>query len=221
MRRCTQQHAHEGDINSIRWDPSAKVCARGSAGAAAAAAGAAAPCAPGSRLSPRHRPRLHRRKPPQPPWPLQVLASGSDDGRVKLWSMTSERPLHVLEGHSGGVLAVRWGTAAAGRPSLASCSSDGTVRVWDTDSGACLHTLHSGTSAGGGMAAIAWSPDGTYLASGDEDGHVCVWSGRRGSLARRVEAGAGVYDLRWSRDGQLLAACAQQGRPILVADLKR
>ena len=104
----TLQKAHDGDINSIRWDPGSK-----------------------------------------------VLASGSDDGRVKLWSLNSERPLHVLEGHSAGVPAVRWGTSTSSRPCLASSSYDGTVRVWDTETGTCLHTLHSHTqvrpaAAGGG-----------------------------------------------------------------------
>lgn len=68
---------------------------------------------------------------------------------------------------------------------------------------------------------VAWSPDGTYLASGDADGHICIWSARRGSLARRLEAGASIYDLRWSRDGRLLAASAAEARPILVADLRK
>ena len=70
------------------------------------------------------------------------------------------------------------------------------------------------------MQVVAWSPDAAYLASGDAAGRVLVWSLRTGSVVRTLAAPAVVYDLRFSRDGGLLAACTGESHPILVADLR-
>lgn len=160
------------------------------------------------------------------------LASGSDDGAVCVWDPASGLVVAVLTGHDGGVSSVAWSPDSI---RLASGGDDGVIRIWDPARGLELAALagHGGrpmmvrllngtervwrpgpeaaakSPAGGGVRALAWSPDGDRLASGGGDGSVRVWdpSSRR-EVARRHNDrdDTGVWSLAWSPDSTKLAA---------------
>jgi len=67
-----------------------------------------------------------------------LVASGSEDGGVKLWEAPGGRLLGTLLGHTGAVRSVA--LSGDGRL-LASGSHDGTVKLWQVSSGICLRTL--------------------------------------------------------------------------------
>ena len=67
-----------------------------------------------------------------------VLATGGDDGTVRLWDPSTRAPQgEPLTGHTG---PVQWGAWAVveGRPVLATGGHDGTVRLWDPSTRAPL-----------------------------------------------------------------------------------
>ena len=81
-------------------------------------------------------------------------------------------------------------------------SDDDSVYIWDraTDSVSSLRGHESS------VWCLAWSPDGTQLASGSMDNTVRIWDVAQGSTVRTLPTDRRVTDVAWSSDGDLLAA---------------
>ncbi|HWE60261.1 MAG TPA: tetratricopeptide repeat protein, partial [Chloroflexota bacterium] len=104
-----------------------------------------------------------------------LLASGGEDGSVRIWEAPSGRALATLQGHTGGV----YGVALSGDGGLlASGGEDGSVRIWEAPSGRALATLHGHS---GTLWAVALSADGALVASGSIDGTVRLWEASSGT----------------------------------------
>jgi WD repeat-containing protein 61 len=100
------------------------------------------------------------------------LFTASDDGRVGVFDVSSEglSTAFCLTGHAAGVncLSVRDDGLQ-----VASASSDRSVRVWDVRARESLHSFGSHEAP---VLAVAYNKGGSKLASGDEDGTVCLHS---------------------------------------------
>ena len=59
------------------------------------------------------------------------VATGSEDGRVKIWDARSCQEIRTLSGHTESIAAVVFDS---GGKRLATASTDGTAKVWDIDS---------------------------------------------------------------------------------------
>jgi hypothetical protein len=90
------------------------------------------------------------------------LASGSDDGTVRLWDTATGEPAATLTGHTSRVWSVAFSPDGA---RLASGSTDSTVRLWDTATGRQLGAM---IATRGGWAVLL--PDGSYKFDGDTAG---------------------------------------------------
>jgi WD40 repeat protein len=106
--------------------------------------------------------------------------SGSDDGTVRVWDLTTGRQQATLTGHTDWVRAVAVSQDGA---RAVSGSDDGTVRVWDLTTGTEQTAL---TGHAGEVFSVALTPDGTRAVSGGDDGTVRVWD----LTADREEAAA-------------------------------
>ncbi|CCM03868.1 uncharacterized protein FIBRA_06019 [Fibroporia radiculosa] len=68
----------------------------------------------------------------------------------------------------------------------------------------------------GGVCALAYSPDGRYIASGSEDAEVVIWEAATGRMLRRLkEHSDTVCTLTFSPDSTELASGARDGLAIL------
>jgi WD40 repeat protein len=100
-----------------------------------------------------------------------MVASGSGDNTVKLWTLDGKL-LKTFKGHTAGI----WGVAfSPDGKILASGSVDGTVKLWKLD-GTEITTLRGHTAA---IRQIAISPDGSFLASGGDDNTLILWNLQR------------------------------------------
>ena len=62
----------------------------------------------------------------------KVIASGSNDKTIKLWSLSGQNEIATLEGHQGGVTSIAF--SPDGKV-LASGSVDTSIRLWEVDTG--------------------------------------------------------------------------------------
>jgi WD40 repeat protein/serine/threonine protein kinase len=131
------------------------------------------------------------------------LASGGEDGTVRIWEPISGRLLRVLVGHARGLSSVAWSPDAK---LLASGGEDNTVRLWEADSGRLLRTLEGHTGA---VRQLSWSPDGKTLASGSEDTTVRLWEAESGKPLRTFDKHPEpITGLTWRPDGKTLVSAS-------------
>jgi WD40 repeat protein len=133
----------------------------------------------------------------------RTVASGGADDRVLVWEASSGRVQHTLTGSPENVTALAWkpGTSAF----LLSNGNGSVAQVWDVR-GARADANLKGT---GGLVSLAWSPDGTRAAVGQDDGDVLIWQEATRKLLHTLnEPGSppAVTSLAWSPTGQALAA---------------
>ena len=95
----------------------------------------------------------------------QVLASGGEDGTLRLWDGSSAAPLAIASAHAGGVSSV---AACDDGRLFASCGVDGIVRLWDGRDGTSLATL---AGSGGRLYAVTLTRDAELVVSAGHRRH--------------------------------------------------
>ena len=160
----------------------------------------------------------------------KLLASGGDDGTVRIWSVSDParpRLLAVIDDSSGTIVF-----SAAFSPNgqvLAAASADDLTRLWDIANPARPTRLAAPLAGPASYAiSVAFSPDGRTLAVGSADKTVRLWDVSRPAHPQPVGSPltgpAGyVYSVAFSGSGQTLAAGATDGTVWLwnIADRAR
>lgn len=120
-----------------------------------------------------------------------LACSGSMDGTVRVWNLSTGTCQHTLTGHTSLV-----GLLGLSPSYLVSAAADSTLRVWNPDSGELLHALaaHNG-------AITCFQHDEFKVLSGS-DGTLKMWDIRDGSQVRDLLTGiVGVWQVvfegRW------------------------
>ena len=134
----------------------------------------------------------------------QVLASGSSDCMVKLWSVATGALLRTLLGHQDQIGSIVF---SPNSQILASGSDDGIVKLWEV-TGAFRHTLEGHCHE---IITMTFSPDGKMLAARSECGLVKVWD-TAGVRKHTLEGDyVAISTMEFSPDGRLLALAPMNG----------
>jgi WD40 repeat protein len=140
----------------------------------------------------------------------RTLASGGQDGTVRLWDVATRQLRATLRGHAGAVRGLAYSPDGQ---TLATAGADGTVKLWDPAGGRETVTLHGHEGA---VLAVAFSPDGKLLASGGSDGKVRLWDVARRQVQRLHTASGEINSLAFTPAGKALAgACPTDRGPFL------
>ena len=135
----------------------------------------------------------------------KILASGSGDNTIKLWTTSNGFLIRTLGGHSDWVYSIAFSPDGK---ILASGSGDKTVKLWNVSDGALIKTIEKHSRS---VYSIAFSPDGKIFASGGGDNTIRLWKMPDGSLIRTLKGwlrghSDWVYSIAFSPDGKILAS---------------
>ena len=133
----------------------------------------------------------------------QIVATGGDDGKVKVWNTTSGFCFVTFSEHSAAVSAVEF--AKQGQV-LFSASLDGTVRAFDLIRYRNFRTFTSPAPVQ--FSCLAVDPSGEVVAAGSSDSfEVFLWSVQTGKLLDVLAGHEGpISSLAFSPTGNQLAS---------------
>jgi WD40 repeat protein/serine/threonine protein kinase len=143
------------------------------------------------------------------------IASAFTDGTIRIWGPADGRQILQLPCASDDASSTVLANMVAFRPDgrwLAACSNpkDGTrgeVRVFDATTGRRVFTLGNHTSK---VAAVAFNPDGTRIATASFDFTVKLWE---------TETGQEVCTLRGHKAGVMSVAFSPDGHQIVTSSM--
>jgi WD40 repeat protein len=144
------------------------------------------------------------------------VASGGEDGTVRLWDPSGRRPSRLLGHHDGAVLSVAF--SPDGRV-VASGGHDGRIRIWSVGAGRPPIVLDRRQES---VTGLAFSPDGRQLASagGSETrGTVEIGPASPGRARRVMALASSVHALAYDPDGRRVAFVGADGR-VRLADVR-
>ncbi len=134
----------------------------------------------------------------------KTVASGSEDGTVRLWDVGTGAERRRLHGQGRGVSSVYSVSFSPDGETVASGSNDSTVRLWDVDTGVEWLKLHG---HGGVIYSVTFSPGGKTVASGSNDSTVRLWDVDTGAERRRLQGHRrSVLSVAFSPDGETVAS---------------
>lgn len=144
----------------------------------------------------------------------QLVASGSRDGTVRLWSNSTKRQLFVLMGHND------WVEDVAFSPNgliLATSGLAEEVRLWDTRTGKCVATLSDGHHQG--FSSLAFNGTGRLLAAGARDGLIQLWDVEDWKLIAHFRSHAGAVESLSFNSNSTFLASGGMGGTIRIWDM--
>jgi len=150
-----------------------------------------------------------------------TAVSGSYDGKLMWWNLENKEPTRTVAAHE---MWIRRLAVSPDGKTIASVADDMQCKLWNAETGEMQRqftdhkpiTPHDFPSM---LYAVAFSPDGKFLATGDKVGHVAIWETTSGTKVGSVEAPTlytwdprqrrhsigGIRSLAFSPDTKLLA----------------
>ena len=139
----------------------------------------------------------------------QLIVSGGDDKKVRVWTLTGEPVWTSDETHSHKwmVWSVAW---SPNGELIASGGRDGLVKVWNAQTGKHVSTSDEAHSHIDWVRSVAWSSDSKSIVAGGFDRKVKMWNALTGEHKWTSEDEHrhtdDVHSVAWSPDDQLIVS---------------
>ena len=118
-----------------------------------------------------------------------LLASSSNEWKVRIWNLTTNTCKFVLSGHTNCVIGMKLVSSDI----LASVSYDSTVKLWNITNGTLIRTLSNHTGS------IPWSVDMytslILISGGYQDFKINIWNVNTGELLNTIITGTSIRSL--------------------------
>lgn len=141
----------------------------------------------------------------------QLVATGGQDGAVRLWDAQSGLPKGAPLHHPALVRRILFAPDGA---RMAVVCSDGSLHLWGLRGAAPVDTV---LASGEKIRVAIFSPDGRELISGAESGEVQRWDAASAApLGDPLRHGRAIFGLEMSPDGARLAVVPIQTKDVTV-----
>lgn len=149
-----------------------------------------------------------------------LIASGGMDGKIRIWDILDGRQLYAL-GENGAVIEVVF--SPDDRHVLCAVRSKDDkylLQVWDYRKQKLRETIGDYDQR---INSVAYSPEGSLIAFGSDDGTVRVLDVENGRSIREYETrrNEGVLAVSWSHDGSYLAGGVSWGGDVFLWDVSK
>ncbi|KAL6405855.1 vegetative incompatibility protein HET-E-1 [Ilyonectria robusta] len=129
-----------------------------------------------------------------------LVASASDDRKVRIWRTDTGDCFQELKGHSGPVRSVVFFHNSA---LVASTSDDRTVRIWHAGTGEYIKGQSNW------VRTVAFSHDSALMASAPDDRTVRIWRADSGDCIQKLKGHSkSVRSIAFSHDSALVASAS-------------
>ena len=130
-----------------------------------------------------------------------VIASASEDNKIRIWDAKSGKTIKILSGHTSAVNSISFSPSGK---IIASGSSDSTVRLWNSESGALIRTINTQATI---ISSLAFSPDGMSIAVATYDNSIQIWNVQSGESINLLMGHSDfVNSVVFSPKGEVLAS---------------
>lgn len=127
-----------------------------------------------------------------------TVAMAVEDGKVRLWDLSSKSIKATIDAHRGNIWASRYSPDGT---LIATAGDDGLIKLWKPAQPEAVTTFEQSNAVRG----LAFGPDGKQLFAGDRNGGLRVWGlDATAPLAETQQPGA-VYTVAVSPDGETVA----------------
>lgn len=99
---------------------------------------------------------------------------------------------------------------------LATASFDGSVRLWDVRDGSCTRVFSRHRDS---VYSVAFSPSGSFLASGSLAGQLYIWNVQQGVPVKSYKGKGDIFEVAWNKEETRVAACFSSNT-VAILDFK-
>ncbi|OGW26595.1 MAG: hypothetical protein A2X59_06590 [Nitrospirae bacterium GWC2_42_7] len=138
-----------------------------------------------------------------------ILATGSSDKTVMLWTTDTWKTIKTLEGHEEEVKALAFSPDGK---MLASGDKDKRILLWDVVSGKQTGKIKAYDS----VNALSFSPDGKLLAIAADDNVIALWDIAKNEVSKKLKGHKdNVNSIAFSPDGKTLASGSKDSMVVI------